>query len=95
MPACLANRRRPCASDESTLAAWIYWAESRPEAEREWRIQLKARLEAIFPEAMTPPLGVYGWRTHQESGDARLAVVLVHGLDEPGDIWEDVTAALA
>lgn len=77
------------------LTAWIYWAESRPEAEREWRIQLKAQLEAMFPEAMTPPPGVYGWRTHQESADARLAVVLVHGLDEPGDIWEDVIAALA
>jgi pimeloyl-ACP methyl ester carboxylesterase len=77
------------------LAAWIYWAESRPEAEREWRIQVQARLEAMFPEAMTPPPGVYGWRPHQESADARLAVVLVHGLDEPGDIWADAIAAFA
>lgn len=77
------------------LAAWIYWAESRPEAEREWRILVKAQLEAMFPEAMTPPPGVYGWRYHQESADARLTLVLVHGLDEPGDIWGDVIAAFA
>ncbi len=77
------------------LAVWIYWAESRPEAEREWRIQLQAQLKAMFPEAMTPPPGVYGWRTHREPADAGLTVVLVHGLDEPGDIWEDVIAALA
>jgi pimeloyl-ACP methyl ester carboxylesterase len=75
--------------------AWIYWAESQPEAERELRVRVKAHLEAMFPEAMTPPPGVFGWRYHQSPNDARLSVVLVHGLDEPGDIWEDVVAAFA
>ena len=75
------------------LVAWIYWAESHPEAERDLRVRVKAHLEAMFPEAMTPPPGVFGWRTHRSPADARLAVVLVHGLDEPGNIWEDVIAA--
>jgi pimeloyl-ACP methyl ester carboxylesterase len=75
--------------------AWIYWAESKPEAERELRVRVKANLEAMFPEAMTAPPGVFGWRYHQSPEDARLSVVLVHGLDEPGDIWEDVIVAFA
>jgi pimeloyl-ACP methyl ester carboxylesterase len=76
------------------LAAWIFWAESQPPAERDLRVRVKTHLEAMFPKAMTPPPGVFGWRVHHQPTDARLAVVLVHGLDEPGDIWEDVISAV-
>ena len=72
------------------LAAWTYWAESQPEEERALRIRVKDQLEAMFPEAMTPPAGVFGWHAHQAPEGARSMVVLVHGLDEPGDIWQDV-----
>jgi pimeloyl-ACP methyl ester carboxylesterase len=74
---------------------WVLWSERNPEDERDIRIAFREQLETWFPEAMTAPSGVYGWTRHADPPDAPVTVVLVHGLDEPGDIWDDVIPALA
>lgn len=77
------------------VASWTLWAETHPSKERDLRIAMRDQLEAWFPEEMEPLPGEYGWLRHQEGeGGARATVVLVHGLDEPGDIWDDFLAAL-
>lgn len=73
---------------------WVVWTESFPGAERELRLVLRDRLEEWFPEAMQPQPGWHGLAPVQHPEDARLTVVLVHGLDEPGGIWADLEKAL-
>lgn len=73
---------------------WISWAENHPGDERALRMAMREKLEAWFPDGMRPPSGEYGWTRHQVKEAARLTVILVHGLDEPGDIWQDLIPAL-
>ena len=77
------------------VAGWIWWAESFPETERELRVHAQDQLEAWFPEEMQP-VGVYGLFAlgDQASGRDAPRVVLIHGLDEPGNIWDELTPAL-
>ena len=75
---------------------WTWWAESNPQAERELRVLVQDHLHEWFPEEMAPASGVYGLYprfSKMASGTAPL-VVLVHGLDEPGGIWNDLVPAL-
>lgn len=77
------------------VVAWIWWAEAEPEREREVRLGMRSLLTEWFPAAMEPPEGTYGLFAH---GDAvvgsKLSVVLVHGLDEPGGIWDELIPVL-
>ncbi len=80
-------------------AAWIWWAEGHPREERRLRILVHDQLDQWFPEAMMPAEGWHGLIPRiQVSADAggriRPRILLVHGLDEPGDIWDDLIAAL-
>lgn len=82
-------------------AAWTWWAEAHPSAEREVRTWLHDQLRAWFPAAMNPDDGWHGLhRRAPGSGEgdrppgAALSLVLIHGLDEPGDIWDDLAPAL-
>ena len=76
-------------------ASWTGWTERHPEQERELRLVVQDKLQSWFPEAMQPPEGTYGLfpRTAATAG-ALPRVVLVHGLDEPGGIWDDLVPAL-
>jgi pimeloyl-ACP methyl ester carboxylesterase len=76
-------------------ASWTGWTERHPEQERELRLVVQDKLESWFPEAMQAPAGAYGLfpRTPPAAG-ALPRVVLVHGLDEPGGIWDDLVPAL-
>lgn len=80
------------------VAAWIWWAEGHPRDERRLRLLVHDQLDQWFPEAMTPADGWHGLIPRiQGSADgdpARPRILLVHGLDEPGDIWDDLIAAL-
>lgn len=78
------------------VALWTWWGETHPRTERELRLALRAQLEAWFPEAMQAPEGTFGlFPREPRAAEAPLTVVLVHGLDEPGDIWDDLREALA
>lgn len=74
---------------------WTWWAERNPEKERELRNLLQDHLDERFPEYMQDSNGRFGLLHHQSIGlsDAP-RVVLVHGLDEPGGIWDDLIPAL-
>lgn len=77
-------------------ASWTWWAESDPQGERELRVLVQDQLQDWFPEEMGPASGVYGLflrSANAPDGAARRAV-LVHGLDEPGNIWDDLVPAL-
>jgi pimeloyl-ACP methyl ester carboxylesterase len=75
---------------------WSGWASYNPQQERDLRIQLQERLEGLFPAAMQAPANRYGifQRTAGASQWRPLRVLLVHGLDEPGNIWVDLLPVL-
>lgn len=76
--------------------AWTLWTEQAPEQERELRIQVQEQLEAWFPEAMTLPDDLLGFipRSEQFDDSQTPAVIMLHGLDEPGGIWDELVEAL-
>jgi pimeloyl-ACP methyl ester carboxylesterase len=84
----------------SGLVSWITWAESDPEAERALRTAMREQLAVLFPDGMAVVEGEFGWRMRSVGGadlsesSKSLGIVLLHGLDEPGDIWDDVVPAL-
>ncbi|MCG5502146.1 esterase/lipase family protein [Ectothiorhodospira lacustris] len=77
------------------FTGWVVWTERNPDLEREFRITVQERLETWFPEAMSLPPELIGFIPR---GDAREDtvpdVVLIHGLDEPGGIWDDLIPLL-
>jgi pimeloyl-ACP methyl ester carboxylesterase len=81
------------------VVLWIWWAESHPREERQLRVLVQDQLRLWFPEAMVPVEGFYGLIPRilgvAEGDDgSRPRVLLVHGLDEPGSIWDDLIPAL-
>jgi pimeloyl-ACP methyl ester carboxylesterase len=75
---------------------WTWWAESNPSAERQLRHLVSEKLHDWFPQAMAPDDGWHGiHRRDQGTAPAAPPVLLIHGLDEPGDIWDDLAPALA
>ncbi len=77
------------------FGGWIFWTETHPEHERELRIAAQEQLEEWFPEAMSPP-DLFGFQPPAADGEREAPdVVLIHGLDEPGGIWDQTLAAMA
>jgi len=75
---------------------WIGWSESHPREERRLRILVQDRLSDWFPHDMAPEPGWHGLHARVVPTTATgLRVLLVHGLDEPGSIWDDLLPALA
>ena len=79
----------------AVTALWTWWAESHPRQERRLRVLVHEHLGKWFPEEMAPADGWHGLypRAGATSGDAG-PVLLIHGLDEPGSIWDDLVPAL-
>lgn len=79
-----------------TVATWITWSEKNPETERELRIQVREQLTDWFPEEMALPDELIGFIPRSEHFDEHNPpeVVLLHGLDEPGGIWDELVPAL-
>lgn len=77
-------------------SGWTWWAERHPRQERALRVLVQDQLQAWFPDVMearhdgwyglTRPLGA-------KTSDGP-SVLLVHGLDEPGNIWDALIKAL-
>lgn len=76
----------------SLNAGWQAWAERHREEVRDWRTALQLRLQEWFPEELLPTGNDYGFQSGE--GEAAPQVVLLHGLDEPGGIWDDLLPAL-
>ncbi|WP_018950082.1 triacylglycerol lipase [Thioalkalivibrio sp. ALMg11] len=78
------------------LAAWLSWTEQHPEHERELRIEVQDRLQEWFPEAMELPDELLGFVPRSETFDdsAPPDVLMLHGLDEPGNIWDELALSL-
>jgi pimeloyl-ACP methyl ester carboxylesterase len=78
------------------LVLWVGWSEQNPHAERELRILVQERLEQWFPEEMHPTTMGYGFVSLlPEPANGAPRVVLVHGLDEPGGIWDDLVPVVS
>nr|WP_238375938.1 alpha/beta fold hydrolase [Ectothiorhodospira magna] len=76
-------------------AGWIVWTEHNPDQERDIRVMVQEHLEQWFPEAMSLPPGQVGFIPRGgASADGIPDVVLIHGLDEPGGIWDDLLPVL-
>jgi pimeloyl-ACP methyl ester carboxylesterase len=78
------------------LASWTFWAETHPDLERDLRVTAQAQLEEWLPEIVSPDPGSIGFRPATED-PVGLApdVILIHGLDEPGGIWDEMAAAMS
>ena len=78
------------------VALWSWWAESHPRHERRLRVLVHEQLDDWFPGQMAPVDGWHGiHRRTAPTVSHGPRVLLVHGLDEPGSIWDDLTPALA
>ena len=74
---------------------WIGWSESHPREERRLRVLVQDRLSDWFPQDMAPEPGWHGLHARVLPAAATVPrVLLVHGLDEPGSIWDDLIPAL-
>ncbi|GAB2596263.1 alpha/beta hydrolase [Nitrincola alkalisediminis] len=74
---------------------WVFWSETHPSTEREVRLQMHEWLEVQFPEQMSLEDGWHGMHTkHTTDALQPIGVVLIHGLDEPGNIWQDLLPQL-
>ncbi|MBK1735559.1 lecithin--cholesterol acyltransferase [Halorhodospira abdelmalekii] len=78
------------------LAAWLSWSEHHPEQERELRVEAHERLQEWFPEQMALPDELRGFipRSAEHPPEAPPDVIMLHGLDEPGGIWDALVDAL-
>lgn len=77
------------------VAAWTWWAEDHPREERRLRTLVHDQLDAWFPEQMAPDDGWHGIHPRVAPADPHgVSVLLVHGLDEPGTIWDDLVPVL-
>lgn len=78
------------------LLAWTTWSETDPDGERELRILIQSQLTDWFPEQMTLPDHQLGFipSGSSEATDATPQVILLHGLDEPGGIWDALIETL-
>jgi pimeloyl-ACP methyl ester carboxylesterase len=85
---------------------WIAWSELHPGEERALRALVHDRLDDWFPEVMDIAADGHGLhlRRPADGGDdgadppagvGRPRTLLVHGLDEPGILWDDLAPALA
>jgi hypothetical protein len=72
-------------------ALWTGWAERHPGEERALRTLVHDQLDDWFPELMSPAEDDHGLFLRVPAAQTRRPrVLLIHGLDEPGIIWDDL-----
>jgi pimeloyl-ACP methyl ester carboxylesterase len=76
------------------MLIWILWTESHPEHEAWLRNEAQSRLHAWFPDAMQPAAFEIGFDPAPQAARDQLLVILIHGLDEPGGIFDELAEAL-
>ena len=82
----------------AVLGLWTVWAEDHPREERRLRVLVHDQLDKWFPQEMGPDEGWHGLHRREAvpgtASPGQPRVVLLHGLDEPGTIWDDLAPAL-
>jgi len=73
---------------------WILWTEQQPEQEAWLRNEAQARLQSWFPEVMKPRPSEVGFHPVPAVDRGQVLVVLIHGLDEPGGVFDGLITAL-
>ncbi|MEM1081295.1 MAG: alpha/beta fold hydrolase [Pseudomonadota bacterium] len=76
------------------IVIWIFWAEQRPEQEAWLRDEAQARLQTWFPEHMQPRASEIGFDPTPNDYADPVLVVMVHGLDEPGGVFNNLASAV-
>lgn len=78
------------------VVVWTWWTERHPEEERELRVLVHEQLLEWFPEEMALPPDEFGFipRASESLAQGRPDVLLLHGLDEPGGIWDELVPVL-
>jgi pimeloyl-ACP methyl ester carboxylesterase len=94
-----ARTKRPWLKILSALALglaliWILWSERRPEHEGWLRSEAQARLQTWFPETLQPLPSEIGFDGATAAEPEQFLVVMIHGLDEPGGIFDELGPAL-
>ena len=80
----------------AVAALWTGWAELHPGEERALRTLVHDQLDDWFPELMRPAGDGHGLSLRLPAAPSqRPRVLLIHGLDEPGIIWDDLAPAVA
>ena len=84
------------------VGLWQLFTNLYREEEKELRRQLRETIKEKFPEQtakFSQTFGLFFFEGDRESprGAAldRKSIVLVHGLDDPGEVWQDLAPALA
>ena len=78
------------------FVVWTWWAERNPQQERQLRVMMHEQFQEWFPEEMALPEDEFGLlpRSSEGADEFRPDVLLLHGLDEPGGIWDDLVPVL-
>ncbi len=77
------------------MLAWTWWSEDSPGSDRRLRSLISQQFHAWFPTAMAPDDGWHGIHRRDPIAAAKAPpILLIHGLDEPGDIWDDLAPVL-
>lgn len=75
---------------------WTGWAERHPSEERALRTLVHDQLDDWLPALMSPAEDGHGLFLRVPAAQTqRPRVLLIHGLDEPGIIWDDLAPAVA
>lgn len=80
----------------AAAAIWDLWSARHPERERDLRVVVQERLSRWFPEAMSLPAELEGFVPRSETFEygEPPSVIMLHGLDEPGGVFDELAAAL-
>lgn len=76
------------------FVAWVTWAESNPESEKALRTWVRETVLEALPEEAQRSNAEYGLHVRLAGEPEALCVVLIHGLDDTGSLWDDLVAEM-
>jgi len=84
------------------LGVWQFFSNTYKEEEKELRTQIRKTVKEMFPEKaaeFSQTFGLFLFEKDRELSQgeilARKTVVLIHGLDDPGKVWQNLAPELA
>ena len=84
------------------LGLWQFFSNTYQEEEKELRSQIRKTVKEMFPEKaaeFSQTFGLFLFEADRElpHGEilGRKTVVLIHGLDDPGKVWQNLAPELA
>ena len=84
------------------LGLWQFLSNIYQEEEKELRTQIRKTVKEMFPEKAAEFSQTFGLFLFEKDREfppekllARKTVVLIHGLDDPGKVWQNLAPVLA